>query len=135
MTKQKTLKQALPEYLKHLEEIGKSKSTRYTVNLDINLLMAYLGEEKELKKILPVHIAGFFKSEPATKTHGKPRSKATILQIRRITRQFLIWMHEKGYVDRVPLTKDEMKIAKKKLNASAEQSEDTGNNSAQTGEE
>ena len=135
MTKTNILNKAVAEYLEHLEEIGKSKSTRYTVGLDLGLLMQHLGEEKVVSKILPVHVAGFFKSDLVTKKNDKPRAKATILQIRRITRQFLVWTHEKGYIDRVPLTKDEMEIAKKKLNASAEQSEDTGNNSAQTSEE
>jgi len=123
MTKTNTLNKAVAEYLGHLEEIGKSKSTCYTVGLDLGLLMQHLGEEKVVSKILPVHIAGFFKSELATKKNDKPRAKATILQIRRIIRQFLIWAHEKGYVNRVPLTKEEMEIAQKKAKATQTQTQ------------
>ena len=71
---------------------------------------AYLGEEKDLAKILPVHIAGFFKSEPVNKIGDPPRDRrpATVLQIKRITRQFLVWAQEQGYLTNVPLPKTEM---------------------------
>ena len=52
MSKNITMKAAVEKYLKHLDEIGKSESTRYTAGLDLNMLTAYLGEEKELAKIL-----------------------------------------------------------------------------------
>jgi hypothetical protein len=110
MSKSITMKSALEKYLKHLEAIGKSNSTRYTVNLDLTMLIAHLGEEKELAKILPVHISGFFKSEPVNKIGDPPRERrpATVLQIKRITRQFLVWAQEQGYLDKVPLPKAEM---------------------------
>ena len=52
MSKNITMKAAVEKYLKHLEEIGKSNSTRYTTNLDLGMLTTYLGNEKELGKIL-----------------------------------------------------------------------------------
>ena len=110
MTTIKTLKEAIPEYVKVLEEKGKSKSTRYTVNLDLNYLLNFLGEKKELKNILTVHIAKFFKSDVVNKSKDKPRSIHTINQIKRITRQFLVWCKEQGFIDVLPLTKEESKF-------------------------
>jgi hypothetical protein len=60
-------------------------------------------------------VAGFFKSELATTVRGRQRSKATVLQIRRITRQFLVWAHQKGYVERIPLPREEMAFVRKAL--------------------
>ena len=115
MSKNITMKAAVEKYLKHLEEIGKSNSTRYTVQLDLGMLTAYLGEEKELAKILPVHIAGFFKTEPVNKIGDPPRDRrpATVLQIKRITRQFLVWAQDQSYLTNVPLPKAEMEHVKK----------------------
>ena len=114
MSKNINMKNAVEKYLEHLEEIGKSNSTRYTVQLDLGMLTAYLGEEKELAKILPVHIAGFFKSEPVNKIGDPPRDRrpATVLQIKRITRQFLVWAQEQGYLETIPLPKSEMELVK-----------------------
>ena len=115
MSKNINMKAAVEKYLKHLEEIGKSNSTRYTVTLDLGMLTAYLGEEKELAKLLPVHIAGFFKSEPVNKIGDPPRDRrpATVLQIKRVTRQFLVWAQEQNYLASIPLPKAEMEHVKK----------------------
>ena len=110
MTTIKTLKDAIPEYLKKLEQEGKTKSTRYTVKLDLGYLLQHLGNKKELQNILTVHISSFFKSDFVNKTKDKPRSIHTINQIKRITRQFLVWAKDEKYIDNLPLTKDEMKF-------------------------
>ena len=126
MTTIKTLKEAIPEYVKFLEVEGKSKSTRYTVNLDLNYLLNDLGEKKELKNILTVHIAKFFKSDVVNKSKDKPRSIHTINQIKRITRQFLVWCKTQGYIDVLPLTKEESKFLngnKKKAKQKKEEKE------------
>ena len=122
MSKNITMKAAVEKYLEHLEEAGKSKSTCYTAALDLGMLTAYLGEDKELGKILPVHIAGFFKSEPVNKIGDPPRDRrpATVLQIKRITRQFLVWAKEQSYLSTMPLPREELERAKRSGNEADE---------------
>ena len=54
-----------------------------------------------------MHISKFYNSEAATKNRGKPRAEASVKQIRRIVRQFLIWCAEQGYVEKIPVPKNE----------------------------
>ena len=104
------LKDGAAQYIEHLETIGKKPSTVGTARRTTDLFVGHLGEGKEVAKILPVHVAGFFKSEAATTLNGKPRAKASILQIRRIVRGALVFWHEQGLLDNVPLPKTEKKF-------------------------
>jgi len=109
-----TLKDAATKYIEHLEAIGKKPSTLGTTRRTLDLLAAHMGEDKEVGKILTVHVAGFFKSDAATMQPGKdgprPRAEASILQIRRIVRSALVWWHEQGFIEDVPLPKDEKRF-------------------------
>jgi hypothetical protein len=109
--KEITITKAAEKFIAHLESLSKSASTIGTVRRTLDLLIANLGEEKIVAKILPVHTGKFFKSEAATMQSGKdgmrPRAEASIKQIRRITRQFLIWTAEQGYVKKAPVPRDE----------------------------
>jgi hypothetical protein len=109
-----TLKRAAAEYIQHLEATGQRPSTVGTAKRSLDLLIGWMNETKAVDKILPVHIANFFKSEAATMQPGKegtkPRAQASILQIRRIVRSALVWWHEQGYSDSVALPKDERKF-------------------------
>ena len=104
------LKDGAAQYIEHLEAIGKKPSTVGTARRTMDLFVGHLGEGKEVAKILPVHVAGFFKSEAATTLNEKPRAKASILQIRRIVRGALVFWHEQGLLDNVPLPKTEKKF-------------------------
>ena len=104
------LKDGAAQYIEHLEAVGKKPSTVGTARRTMDLFVGHLGEGKEVAKILPVHVAGFFKSEAATTLNGKPRAKASILQIRRIVRGALVFWHEQGLLDNVPLPKTEKKF-------------------------
>jgi len=104
------LKDGAAQYIEHLEAIGKKPSTVGTARRTMDLFVGHLGEAKEVAKILPVHVAGFFKSEAATTLKGKPRAKASILQIRRIVRGALVFWHEQGLLESVPLPKTEKKF-------------------------
>ncbi|MBT7300212.1 MAG: hypothetical protein HN849_11895 [Victivallales bacterium] len=104
------LKDGAAQYIEHLEAIGKKPSTVGTARRTMDLFVGHLGEGKEVAKILPVHVAGFFKSEAATTLNEKPRAKASILQIRRIVRSALVFWHEQGLLDNVPLPKTEKKF-------------------------
>ncbi len=116
-TKTITLKAGAAAHLVHLESIGKKPSTLGTTKRTLDLLVAHMGEDKEIVKILPVHVDAFFKSEAATMLRGKPRAEASILQIRRIVRAALVWWHEQGYSDRLPLPASEKAIQEKHANA------------------
>ena len=113
-----TLKQACAEYLEHLKAIGKKPSTIGTARRTLDLLIAAMGEDKEVGNILPVHVSTFFKSEAATMQPGKdglkPRAQASILQIRRIVRAALVWWHEQGHCTTLALPKSERRFLEPK---------------------
>ena len=113
------LKDGAAQYIEHLEAIGKKPSTVGTARRTMDLFVGHLGEGKEVAKILPVHVAGFFKSEAATTLNEKPRAKASILQIRRIVRGALVFWHEQGLLDNVPLPKTEKKFLEPRKNDKA----------------
>ena len=118
MTTSITLKDASQKYLEHLKAIGKKASTIGTGKRTMDLLIAEMGEDKEVGKILPLHVDKFFKSEAATMQSGKdglrPRAEASVLQIRRIVRGALVYWNEQDYVASVPLPKDEKKFLEPK---------------------
>jgi hypothetical protein len=118
-TKTITLKAGAAAHLVHLEAIGKKPSTLGTAKRTLDLLVAHMGEDKEVGKILPVHVDAFFKSEAATMLKGKPRAEASVLQIRRIVRAALVWWHEQGYSEKLPLPASDKAIQKKHANAVA----------------
>ena len=120
-TKTITLKAGAAAHLVHLEAIGKKPSTLGTAKRTLDLLVAHMGEDKEVGKILPVHVDAFFKSEAATMLKGKPRAEASVLQIRRIVRAALVWWHEQGYCAKLPLPAAEKAIQEKHANAVARQ--------------
>ena len=108
------LKDGAAQYIEHLEAVGKKPSTVGTARRTMDLFVGHLGEGKEVAKILPVHVAGFFKSEAATMQPGKngpkPRAKASILQIRRIVRSALVFWHEQGYAATVAIPKEDKRF-------------------------
>ena len=112
------LKDASEQYLENLKAIGKKPSTLGTTRRTLDLLIAELGEDKEVGKILPLHVDKFFKSEAATMQPGKdglkPRAQASILQIRRIVRSALVYWHKQGYCKNVALPKTERKFLETK---------------------
>jgi hypothetical protein len=112
-----TLKAAAAAYVVHLGAKGSKPSTIGTVKRTLDLLVEALGEDKEVGKILAVHVDGFYKSEAATMLKGKPRAEASILQIRRIVRAALVWWHEQGYSERLALPAEQRAIQEKHANA------------------
>ena len=110
----KTLKDATELYLTHLAAIGKKPSTIGTARRTLDLLIADMGEDKEIAKIMPVHVSKFFKSEAATMLRGKPRAEASVLQIRRIVRSTLVWWHTEGLISTIPVPADEKRFLEPK---------------------
>ena len=60
------MKAGAAAYLVHLGGAGSKPSTLGTVKRTLDLLTEAMGEDKEVGKILPVHVDGFYKSEAAT---------------------------------------------------------------------
>jgi len=110
MANEVKLHAGIEEFIEHPGAIGKKASTIGTATRTLKLFEEHLGADKVISKIMPVHVSGFFKSEAATTLKGKPRAKASILQIRRIVRSALVWWHEQGYVASVPLPKEEKRF-------------------------
>ena len=117
-----TLKAAAVAYVVHLGATGSKPSTVGTVKRTLDLLVEAMGEDKEVGKILAVHVDGFYKSEAATMLKGKPRATASILQIRRIVRAALVWWHEQGYSDKLALPTAEKAIQDKHEHAAEKRS-------------
>ena len=112
-----SLKAAAAAYVVHLGATESKPSTIGTVKRTLDLLVEAMGEDKEVGKILPVHVDGFYKSESATMLKGKPRATASVLQIRRIVRAALVWWHEQGYSERLALPAVERTIQEKHAHA------------------
>jgi hypothetical protein len=116
-----TLKEACEAYITHMKGKGQSASTLGTIQRTLALMLEEMGENREVCKILPVHVDKFFKSEAATMQPGKdgmkPRAEASVLQIRRITRMALVWWKEAGMTDRLALPGTEKALAEKKATA------------------
>ena len=118
-----TLKTAIETYLAEINSSDKAKSTKYTFGNCLGIMQTHFGGDKEVGKILPVHMAGYFKSEGVMGTAEKPKAKPTSDQIKRISRQFLVWAVEQKYIDKLPLPKEEMEIEKRKAEAKMQKSE------------
>jgi len=122
-----TLKEACEAYLGHMKEKGQSASTLGTIQRTLSLMLEEMGENREVGKILPVHVDKFFKSEKATMQPGKdglkPRAQASVLQIRRITRMALVWWKEAGYTERLAVPGEERKLVEKAEQRAAERAE------------
>ena len=119
-----SLKEACEAYTAHMKEKGQSASTLGTIQRTLTLLIEEMGPEKEVGKILPMHVANFFKSERATMQPGKdgmkPRAEASVLQIRRIVRMALVHWYEQGLISKVPVPADEKRLVEKAEQRAAE---------------
>ncbi|MEN6521124.1 MAG: hypothetical protein ABFD46_08250 [Armatimonadota bacterium] len=103
----KTLQDALQEYLDHLKDQGKSESTLYTYNKDAEQIVSFFGADKKLTSILIPHVSGFLKSDALLKLpSGKDRSEPTVRKTIRVFRMFLVWALEQGYITNLPLPKE-----------------------------
>ena len=56
--------------------MGKKSSTIGTSRRMLDLFFAHKGEDKQVSKILAVHVSAFFKTETAIKLRGKPKAEA-----------------------------------------------------------
>ena len=128
------------EYLENLVATGQKPSTVGTAKRSLALFEEALGAKKVIAKIMPVHVAGFFKSEAATMQPGKDgpkqRAAASVLQIRRIVRSALVWWQEQGYLETVPLPKTDQRYLEPRTSrkATVEPAVETSEPAAETTE-
>jgi len=101
--KQIKLKNAVESYIQHLQDKGQKPSTVGTARRTLALLVAEMGEKKDVAKILPVHVNKFFNSEAVTMLKDKPRAEPSVLQIRRVVRAALVHWHHRRWLASVPL--------------------------------
>jgi hypothetical protein len=117
MTTPIKIREACTAFVTHQRERGQKPSTIGTICRTLELLIAEMGEEKEVGKILTVHVDKFYKSEATTMQPGKdglkPRAKASVLQIRRIVRLALVWWKEQGWLDKIPVPSEDRRLVEK----------------------
>ena len=101
-----TLHEAAQAYLEHLKGEGKKERTLYTYGKDLEQIEAFFGVDRKLTGILAPHVGKFFRSDALLKLpSGKERSRLTVEKTKRVLRMFLIWAHETGRIDKLPLPK------------------------------
>jgi len=124
MSKKKTitLKQAVEKYMEHLAACGKTERTQYTYSMDLKLALEHFGEDKDVAKLIPAQVAGFFKSDLVTKVpkSGRDKSDITITKSRRVFRQMLVFCKDQKWIDKIPLTKEELARVKDKADLPAQ---------------
>jgi len=104
---EKTLGQAIAEYLEHLKEAGKSERTLYTYTQDAKQIVSFFGAERKLTSILTPHVGKFLKSDALLKLpNGSERAELTVRKTIRVLRMFFVWANDTGYIERVPLPRD-----------------------------
>ena len=135
-TKTVTMKEATDQYLAHLRAIGKNEKTIYTYGKDLELAVEYFGADKAIAKILPVHVAAFFKADnvnklirepkkPGKPRQERPKSPITITKTKRVFRMMLVFCKDQGWLDKVPLPKDELAKVKEIAEGEAAEGEQT----------
>ena len=104
---ERTLGQAMAEYLEHLKSEGKTERTIYTYSMDAQQIISFFGAERKLTSILTPHVGKFLKSDLLLKLpNGQGRAELTVKKAVRVLRMFLIWSRDKGYMTSLPLPKD-----------------------------
>lgn len=117
------LHQAAAQYLEHLKKQQKSNRTLYTYGKDLEQAQLFFGPERQLTSILKVHVGKFYKSpELLAKPDSTPRAQASLTKTIRVFRMFILWAHEQGYLEDLPLTKDTPMGRNRKLNVQDENS-------------
>lgn len=103
---ERTLGQAMAEYLEYLKADGKSERTIYTYGQDAKQITSFFGAERKLSAILVPHVGKFFKSDALLKLpNGNERAEPTVRKTVRVMRMFFVWALDMGYIDKLPLPK------------------------------
>ena len=104
---ERTLGQAMAEYLEHLKTEGKSERTIYTYGRDVEQIIGFFGAERKLSAILVPHVGKFLKSDALlTLPNGNERAAPTVRKTVRVLRMFFVWALDMGYIEKLPLPKN-----------------------------
>lgn len=104
---ERTLGQAMADYLEHLKSEGKSERSLYTYGMDAKQITRFFGADRKLTSILTPHVGKFLKSNTLLKLpNGTERAEPTVRKTVRVLRMFLVWARENGYIEKLPLPKD-----------------------------
>jgi hypothetical protein len=102
------LKDGVEAYLKKLADDGASAATQATYRRCLRIAVDHFGDDRDLKRMIPAHVARFFGCDAvAKKPDGSARAKLSVSQIRRAFRQMLAHAHEAGRIEAVPLPRSE----------------------------
>ena len=103
----KTLHEAMNEYLEHLRTEGKSERTLYTYDRDVQQIIGFFGNEKKLSAVLTPHVSKFLTSDALLKLpSGRERAPIMVRKTVRVLRMFLVWAKDRGYLAKLPIPKD-----------------------------
>ena len=101
-----TLHEAAQAYLEHQKGERKKETTLYTYGKDLEQIEAFFGADRKLGNILAPHVGKVLRSDALLKLpSGKERSKPSVDKTKRVLRMFLVWAHESGLIDKLPLPK------------------------------
>ena len=104
---EKTLGQAMAEFLEHLKTEGKSERTLYTYSQDAKQIISFFGTERKLSAILVPHVGKFLRSHALLKLpNGNERAELTVRKTVRVMRMFVTWCLERGHITKLPLPRD-----------------------------
>lgn len=103
---ERTLGQAMADYLEHLKTKGKSERTLYTYGQDAKQIIGFFGAERKLSAILVPHVGKFLKSDALLKLpNGNERAEPTVRKTIRVMRMLFVWALDMGYIEKLPLPK------------------------------
>jgi len=127
----KNLKEACDAYIAHLRESGVAKNSINSYAWNLRLLVSFMGEDKELTKIMPVHISNFYRSELVTSKSDADgnkveRTTGSISQIKRVVRWALSWFFDQGWIEKIPLPAEEKRILEESAASPGKRSRKTG---------
>ena len=103
----KTLREAMNEYLEYLRTEGKSERTLYTYDRDVQQIIGFFGNEKKLSAVLTPHVSKFLASDALLNLpSGRERAEITVRKTVRVLRMFLVWAKDRGYIAKLPIPRD-----------------------------
>jgi len=101
-----TLSSTHQAFFQYMADKGTMASTLKSYRRDWGVIEDYFGGTKKLVNILPVHIAGFAKSEELNeKADGNPKAQRTIDKTARVFRMFINFCLETGRISKSPIPK------------------------------
>lgn len=100
-----TLAVLIHHYTQALAQQGKSKRTVVAYTHDCSQILAYFGEHKQIQKLLPAHVAGFYTSKALLRVaaSGKTRAPVSIQRTKRVLRLLLVWAQAQGHLNTLPI--------------------------------